>query len=103
MYPGSVGHPMQRSLGSPTSARYSQYTGGLPLASPATSPPPRPLTTPAASGHARQTRSEATPPGHGLAPTAHHPHSLARGPLYDRILEVRVCACCRQLTSVYLN
>ncbi|KAI1795507.1 hypothetical protein LXA43DRAFT_1166554 [Ganoderma leucocontextum] len=85
VYPGSA-HQMHMSLGSPTSARYGQYPGGLPLASPATSPPPRPLTTPAASSHARQPRSEATPPGHGLAPAA-HPHSLARGPLYDRILE----------------
>ncbi|PIL36056.1 hypothetical protein GSI_01716 [Ganoderma sinense ZZ0214-1] len=86
IYPGS-GLPMPRSLGSPTSARYGQYpSGGLPLVSPATSPPPRPLTTPAASGHARQTRSEATPPGHGLAPAA-RPYSLARGPQYDRILE----------------
>lgn len=89
MYPSSA-HPVQTSLGSPTSARFGQYSGGLPVASPATSPPPRPLTTPAASGHAWRTRSEATPPSHGLAPAA-HAHSLARGPLYDRILEVRVC------------
>ncbi|TBU48150.1 hypothetical protein BD309DRAFT_950412 [Dichomitus squalens] len=93
-YPGNA-HPMQMRLGSPTSPRYGPFQGGMPVAGPA-SPPPRSLRSPVAGGASASlnvaplarphTRNEGSPPGHGLASAA-HPHSVTRGPPYDRILE----------------